>query len=72
MVKEAANHIITDDELESLSYHKVAELLELSYSEVRKLVYTGQLKSFLATPRRPRIRKKILLQYIEEREKEDI
>lgn len=64
MATETAN-IVTDDELISLSYQRVAELLDLSYSEVRKLVYTGKLTAFLATPRRPRIRRKVLLEYIE-------
>ena len=66
---ENEKNYITDNELESLSYQRVAELLDISYSEVRKLVYTGKLQAFPATPRRPRIRKKVLLEYITRLEK---
>lgn len=71
MTTETAN-IVTDDELISYSYKRAAELLDISYSQVRKLVYTGKLKAFPATPRRPRIRRKVLLEYIEKLERRDI
>lgn len=68
-MEEKEKNCIKDIDLESLSYKRVAELLDISYSEVRKLVRIGKLQAFLASPRRPRIRKKVLLEYITRLEK---
>lgn len=62
---------ITEDELKCLTVQQVAELLNQSVSEIRKLIKDGTLKAFHPTKGSVRIRKIKLLQYIEEKEEEE-
>lgn len=64
------NRIITDDELQSVSVEKAAELLEQSKSEIRKLILAKEIKAF-HSGRSLRIRKIRLLEYIEKKEEEE-
>lgn len=65
------NRIITDDELECLTVKQVAEILNHSVSEIRKMIRTGKLNAFHTTEGSVRIRKIRLLEYIEEKEEEE-
>lgn len=70
MVKETKT-IITDDDLQSVDVKKAAKLLELSVSQIRKLIVANEIKAF-HIGRSLRIRRVKLLEYIEQKEEEEL